>query len=610
MFNTGQWRKLSHYLPKRKIPEEVITFIECTTSPLCVACSGGSDSLALLLLTKLFWSERTVVLLHYNHRIRVVSDEEERQMIDLARQLKVKIEVGHRPIMSEVHHSSGETEAQTTHSHFGQSTTASEPKHLLDEERTTEDFLKTDRSEFLPSEHNVPHSQTTNRVFRPNEAYSDISGITLPLKPPVNTTPTPANQSLPFLPHPLLLKPDGSLSELPSEANLRTLRYAFFEKMLQLHRSQILLLGHHADDRLETVLMRLVRGVGLEGLVAPRALHKTSFYTKVRPLLNFSKNELRNALIACNISFFEDATNDENDCLRNRIRHALIPAFDDVFPSHWRDGFKRSCQLLSEQRDDLKQRLEKNFRYWDFSKKTFKRSDLQTLPTVELRCFFQTWLQRHGVRNFGSQTIDGILSVLHEEKTTILPLDAEHRLHLDGKNFSLITKQTKQPSHDNIVAWRKGMLFLPNGAQLSFKEEHCSIECYKKVISGAFSHNNTVVLDAETLTLPCTVHFWRNDGRYRPLGAKNEIKVKDLFINHKIPIVQKHQLPVICSANGDIAWIPGLPPADTFKVTPQTKRCVFLFYQTDKIHYGKSNGGEKNTQNTQEAEKIREAAQL
>jgi len=591
-FNFGQWRKLSHYLPKRKIPEEVATFIECTKSPLCIACSGGSDSLALLLLTKLFWPERTVIILHYNHRIRAVSDEEERQMIDLARKLDVKIEVGHRPIMPEAHHLSDETEVQTTSLHFGQSITASEPKHLLNEERTTKDFLKTDRSEFLISEHNAPHSQTTNRVFRPNEAYSDISGITLPPKHPADTTSTPATPPLPFLPHPLLLKPDGSLSELPSEAKLRTLRYAFFEKMMRLHHSDILLLGHHADDRLETVLMRLVRGVGLEGLVAPRALHKVSFYTKVRPLLNFSKNELRNALIACNIPFFEDATNDEDDCLRNRIRHTLIPAFDKVFPMHWRDGFKRSCQLLSEQRDNLKQRLERRFENCDFSKKTFERADLQALSTVELRCFFQTWFQRHGIQNFGSQTIDSILSTLHRKKTIILPLDAEHQLHVDGTKVALIKQPPKPPKLVSII-WRNGTLFLPNGAQLSFKEEHCSIECYKKVISGAFSHNNTVVLDAETFPFPCTVRFWHNGDRYRPLGAKNEIKVKDLFINHKIPIVQKHQLPVICSANGGIAWIPGLPPADAFKLTPQTKRCVFLFYQTDKILYGGENGGGK-----------------
>ena len=517
MFDHEQWRDLPQYLPKRRIPEEVATFIECTKSPLCIACSGGSDSLALLLLTKLFWPERTVIILHYNHRIRAVSDEEERQMIDLARKLDVKIEVGHRPIMPEAHH----------------------------------------LSDAVPG-----------------------------------TNKTPSNPPLPFLPHPSLLKPDGSLSKLPSEAELRTLRYAFFEKMLRLHGSNILLLGHHADDRLETVLMRLVRGVGLEGLVAPRALHKVSFYAKVRPLLNFSKNELRNALIACNIPFFEDATNDEDDCLRNRIRHTLIPAFDEVFPSHWRDGFKRSCQLLSEQRDDLKQRLEKRFENCDFSKKIFERSKLRTLSTVEIRYFFQTWLQRHGIQNFGSQTIASVLSALHSKKTTILPLDAEHQLCLDGEKISLVMQVPKPPKLVSII-WRNGTLFLPNGAQLSFKEEPCLPERYKKVTSGAFSHNEIAVLDAETFPFPCTVRFWQNGDRYRPLGAKNEIKVKDLFINHKIPIVQKHQLPVICSANGDIAWIPGLPPADTFKVTPQTKRCVFLFYQTHKILYGGEDGGGK-----------------
>ena len=517
MFDHEQWRDLPQYLPKRRIPEEVAAFIECTKSPLCIACSGGSDSLALLLLTKLFWSKRTVIILHYNHRIRAVSDEEERQMIDLARKLDVKIEVGHRPIMPEAHH----------------------------------------LSDAVPG-----------------------------------TNKTPSNPPLPFPPHPSLLRSDGSLSGLPSETELRTLRYAFFEKMLRLHRSQILLLGHHADDRLETVLMRLVRGVGLEGLVAPRALHKVSFYTKLRPLLNFSKNELRNALIACNIPFFEDATNDEDDCLRNRIRHTLIPAFDNVFPTHWRDGFKRSCQLLSEQRNDLKQRLEQRFENCNFSKKTFERSDLQALSTVELRCFFQTWLQRHGVRNFGSKTTNALLSALHGEKTVILPLDAEHRLGLDMEKISLVMQVAKPPKPVSII-WHTGTLFLPNGAQLSFKEEHCSPECYKKVTSGAFLHNEIAVLDAETFTMPRMVRFWRNGDRYRPLGAKNEIKVKDLFINHKIPIIQKHQLPVICSANGDIAWIPGLPPADAFKLTSQTKRCVFLFYQTHKILYGEENGGGK-----------------
>ena len=399
-FNLGRWQELSNYLPKRKIPEEITTFIERTTDPLCVACSGGSDSLALLLLTKLFWSKRTVIVLHYNHRIRAVSDEEERKMIDLAHQLDVKIAVGHRPIMSETHSSSKAIVAEPTPLYSEYSTTAFEPPPPLDEEITTENFLKTDPSEFLPSEHNASylqnllHPQTTDIVPQPSEVHSNASEITLPPKHSTDTPSTLATPPLPFLPHPSLLKSDGSLSELPSEAELRTLRYAFFEKMLRLHHSDILLLGHHADDRLETVLMRLVRGVGLEGLVAPRVLHRTSFYTKVRPLLNFSKNELRNALIACNVPFFEDATNDEDDCLRNRIRHTLIPAFDNIFLPHWKDGFKRSCKLLSEQRDDLKQHLEKCFENCDFSKKTFKSAELRTLSTVELRYFFQTWLQR------------------------------------------------------------------------------------------------------------------------------------------------------------------------------------------------------------------------
>ena len=195
-----------------------------------------------------------------------------------------------------------------------------------------------------------------------------------------------------FLPHPTLLRSDGTVSTPPSEAELRAMRYAFFERMMQLHRANILLLGHHADDRMETILMRLVRGVGLEGLVAPRAVHKVAFYTKVRPLLTLPKNDIRQALAKFKVSVFEDATNNGDDCLRNRIRHRLLPAFDETFPPRWRGGFRRSCQLLSEQRDYLKQHLEQRFKNWDFTKTAFACSCLRALPIVEGRYFFHVWL--------------------------------------------------------------------------------------------------------------------------------------------------------------------------------------------------------------------------
>ena len=114
-------------------------------------------------------------------------------------------------------------------------------------------------------------------------------------------------------------------------------------------------------------------------------------------------------------------------------------------------------------------------------------------------------------------------------------------------------------------------------------------------MSGALSHKTTVALDAEIFTPPYKIRFWQNGDRYHPLGAKNTVKVKDLFINRKIPIPEKHQRPVICSTNGEIAWIPGLPPADAFKLTPQTQRCVFLVYQPNKTFHTEGDGEKKDT---------------
>ena len=313
---SGRWRELSRYIPKRNIPEEVVAFIEKNQSPLCVACSGGSDSVTLLLLIRLFWPVHTVIILHYNHRIRAVSDEEERKMVDLARQLEVKIEIGHRPVTAEIRHPSEVERFTRGASLYTESINTSVQTSLPSETETADETSEATPSEVLIPEHNMPHlhnasnSQTTGIIPKHSEAHTCTSDINLKhFSDTSDTTKISANQPLPFIPHPSLLKSDGSLIKIPSEAELREMRYAFFEKMLRLHNSNILLLGHHADDRLETVLMRLVRGVGLEGLVAPRILHKVSFYTKVRPLLNVSKENIRNALKQCEISFFEDATN-------------------------------------------------------------------------------------------------------------------------------------------------------------------------------------------------------------------------------------------------------------------------------------------------------------
>ena len=129
------------------------------------------------------------------------------------------------------------------------------------------------------------------------------------------------------------------------------------------------------------------------------------------------------------------------------------------------------------------------------------------------------------------------------------------------------------------VSWHCGTIFMPNGYRLDVKQESFSQALFEKLITKQWDQGCAFVGDAERIEFPLCVRNWQPGDAYCPLGKTYAKKVKDLFLAQGITGERKHQLPVVCDKNGAIAWIPGLPPADTFKVTKTTKMCIFLFYR-------------------------------
>ncbi len=123
-----------------------------------------------------------------------------------------------------------------------------------------------------------------------------------------------------------------------SEAQAREARLAFFRRAMKRRRSTCLLLGHQQDDIIETQLMRLGRGSGTGGLAAPRPVQSMpGGQVFVRPLLTLKKGELMAALLRAGAPWREDATNDGDSYLRNRMRKSVVPAW--VAAHRDRDAF-------------------------------------------------------------------------------------------------------------------------------------------------------------------------------------------------------------------------------------------------------------------------------
>ena len=181
----------------------------------------------------------------------------------------------------------------------------------------------------------------------------------------------------------------------PSEAEARAARHAFFTRVLRRRRVAVLFTGHHRDDVAETMFMRLARGSGAAGLVAPRPVHPQPALGRVhlRPLLTLDKSTLAEALRAAGGCWREDGSNAGSAHLRNRVRASLLPAWRAYAAESGRDaqaGLALTRDLLEEDDAALELWTERAIRI--DPRGALALAPLRELPRAVLRRVVRRWL--------------------------------------------------------------------------------------------------------------------------------------------------------------------------------------------------------------------------
>ena len=164
------------------------------------------------------------------------------------------------------------------------------------------------------------------------------------------------------------LYPSKSFEELAREK-----RYQFFDAVCHLYNSKNVILGHHLDDRIETMMFNMLRGSKLTGLI-----NMTEYsWNILRPLLWLEKSEIINYLGENNLKYFEDESNASNKYTRNYMRNEVLPMFEQVHPEH-----KRNLQNLLSYFEDIKLHLDNEvdaFLWWE---KNFSISEFNSLSPL------------------------------------------------------------------------------------------------------------------------------------------------------------------------------------------------------------------------------------
>jgi tRNA(Ile)-lysidine synthase len=349
----------------------------------------------------------------------------------------------------------------------------------------------------------------------------------------------------------------------------RFLRYAFFKELLEEHQADKVALGHNADDQAETLLIWLIRGAGTRGLSGIPAVRENVF---IRPLIETERGEIEQFLRQRRIDYVQDSTNYENKYVRNMIRRELIPLLKTKYNPQLVSTLNQTAHILRGEEEYLQEitnrslkrclvRKEKGFFIFDVL-------NLQSLPlAIKLRVLREGIDSLKG--NLRQISYKHLLSIVQLLSKT----GSSKRLLLPGG-----IKATKE--YNQLVMSRGGkesktffytFFQIPKSIQIKEAEKEMRFTLLKggKQISFA-ANQNTVYLDGVKVSFPLIIRNYSSGDWFYPRGMKGRKKVKDFFMDKKIPVSQRKKIPLLLFGDR-IAWIGGLRVDQEMAATPQTK---------------------------------------
>ncbi|MFL9843274.1 tRNA lysidine(34) synthetase TilS [Flavobacterium rhizosphaerae] len=332
----------------------------------------------------------------------------------------------------------------------------------------------------------------------------------------------------------------------------RELRYEWFYEQLEEKEYDYIITAHNADDVLETFLINLSRGTGIEGLTGiPEINNKI-----VRPLLAFSRKDIEAYAKKNNIKWREDSSNASDKYLRNKIRHHISPVLKELNPS-FLESFQNTRQHLKQVKslaDDAAVLVYKKVVNDFDDKKIINIKELTRLPNY--KAYLYTWLNPLG---FTAWTDIYNLVMAQPGKYV---LSNAYRILKDRD--TLIIEQQKEVAGDVYPVYEND-----NFIEIPLKLTFTTVGSLDKDLI-----KNTVYVNKELIKFPLFVRKWTEGDYFYPFGMKGQKKkVSKYFKDEKLSLSDKENAWLLCSGN-DIIWVIGHRADDRFKVTTQTTQIL------------------------------------
>jgi tRNA(Ile)-lysidine synthase len=374
------------------------------------------------------------------------------------------------------------------------------------------------------------------------------------------------------------------------EEAARNARYRFLFSIADERNAAAVVTAHQADDQVETVLMNLLRGSGLTGLGGMRVRSITVYHAEillVRPLLDCWRKDILEYCRMEHLEFVTDETNQDKAYRRNRIRLELIPELESYNPQIKSSLLKMSHLAAADREllDDLLQKalsqcaLKIDRAYGEIALDPFRELPL-AMQRYLIRYYLETCFPEE--KDLGSRQIEDAWRVLTRElKSHNQQLNDHILIRVEGtKGVFMEALAAHTPSaewpyifNEKEIHLETGMIDLGGRWKLKLTlltPEECG-DRYRKN-----EDHFQAFLNMDDREEGLVLRTWKAGDRYQPLGMRaGRIKVSDFWINQKLPLRAKEHWPLLF-AGSELIWIPGFQPAESVKVTAETRRILHL----------------------------------
>ena len=313
----------------------------------------------------------------------------------------------------------------------------------------------------------------------------------------------------------------------PGENWAREARYGFFREAMAQTGAEALVLAHHRDDQAETLLLHLLRGAGLTGLTGMSPDTTADGLRIIRPLLGYSRAELRAYLKESNQSWREDASNGDARYLRNALRKDVLPLLEQLAPGA-AARMATTASLLAEDEAVLTA-LTQHF-LAEHTGDALPLSALRTQPVGLQKRILRAWWQRTA-----APTEERSLSAQQtEELLALVQAPASARCNLPG-------------GWHGQSGWTH-LHLVPPGEQLSIQPQTAANSPLVEILPYLGNHGDGATCQAipKAWLDACVIRSRQMGDVIRPFGAAGSQSLQDYFVNRRVDAAFRDRVPLLC----------------------------------------------------------------